>query len=214
MSDLFRKINVLVQSSIHELLGGDGRATRPALRPDRLGSDADREIASLRQNVNNAIDYEDRLTAAVAALQSEIAALDQQTDHEVAEGREDAARVLIDRMKQAQQRLDMAQADLDAHRRVTQDLIQRVNELEAAVADARRSEPAAEETPGAAGQTGEKLLSDVLREMREKIGQMSDIIRSQEEVTPAASQPQVEKPEGQSVEDDLARRRDRLSKKS
>jgi hypothetical protein len=112
----------------------------------------------------------------------------------------------------------MAESDLREHQIVTQELIQRVNQLEAAVADARRSqaskdedkgEVAADKQPDAEASVG-TMLSDTLREMRETIGQMSDMIRTRDEVTTQQPQPS---PSKEAVEDDLTQRRERLSKK-
>jgi hypothetical protein len=117
-------------------------------------------------------------------------------------------------MQSAQKRLAMAESDLHEHRVVTQELISRVNMLEAAVADARRAQDErageSEESPGGSLETAGQVLSDVLREAREKIGTMSSLISTPQQSTPV-SEP-LETAPTQSVEDDLARRRERLSK--
>lgn len=224
MSDLFKKINVLVKASLNDLLGDEVSTRGRRLNPQRLGKNIDREIAMLRQRINEALDYEDTLATQVQTLQSEVETLDRQADDAVAQGRDEAARYAIQQMQLAQQRLTMAESDLREHRIVTQELIQRVNELEAAVADAQRAQAAAEtqeaETPSApAGenveQTAGGAVADVLREMRERIQAMGDLINAQEEVQgsgSAAEQTRSEVAE-EVVEDDLARRRNRLSKR-
>lgn len=224
MSDLFKKINVLVKASLNDLLGDEVSTRGRRLNPQRLGKNIDREIAMLRQRINEALDYEDTLATQVQTLQSEVETLDRQADDAVAQGRDEAARYAIQQMQLAQQRLTMAESDLREHRIVTQELIQRVNELEAAVADAQRAQAAAEtqeaETPSApAGenveQTAGGAVADVLREMRERIQAMGDLINAQEEVqgsVSAAEQTRSEVAE-EVVEDDLARRRNRLSKR-
>jgi hypothetical protein len=117
-------------------------------------------------------------------------------------------------MQSAQKRLAMAESDLHEHRVVTQELISRVNMLEAAVADARRAQdesaPVSDESPGASLETAGQALSDVLREAREKIGAMSSLINAPQQSTPESSPESTTST--QSVEDDLARRRERLSK--
>src|SRR5215213_8718878 len=136
MSDLFKKLNILVKSSLNDLIGDPGSTRRRPLTPAHLGKDIDREIAALRQRINEALDYEDGLKQRVQQLQDEVTRLDQQADGAVASGNDDNARYLVEQMQRAQQRLTMAEADLRDHRLVTQELITRVNTLDAAVADA------------------------------------------------------------------------------
>jgi phage shock protein A len=212
MSDLFKKLNVLVKAGINDLLGEEntvGSPQRRSLRPEQLGKDIDREIESLRKRINEALDYEGELQAKVRSVRDEVARWDAQADKAVAANNDAVARHAIDQMQSAEQRLAMAESDLHAHRIVTQELIERVNMLEAAVADARRAqadkEP--ETTPQTSIQTAGQALSDVLRDAREKIAGMGELINARQDVdTP------VEKADDQSVEDDLARRRERLSK--
>jgi hypothetical protein len=52
-------------------------------------------------------------------------------------------------------------------------------------------------------------MADVLREMRERIHEMSEAIGT----TETAAQPDTAPPDDEAVDDDLARRRERLSKK-
>jgi len=216
MADFFKKLNVLVKASVNDLLGEDraiGGARQKPLTPDKLGKDVDREIVSLRQRINEALDYEDELQARVQKLQAEVAKFDEQADSAVARGDDEMARYDIEQMQRAQQRLAMAEADLRDHQAVTQELILRVNELDAAVADARRAKSSAEDVPAEPAErvSGGEVVSNVLREMREKINEMGDLIKAKDEVqqppTPAADA------DDQNVDDDLAQRRDRLSKR-
>ncbi len=211
MNDLFRKLNVLVKAGINDLFGEEnasGRPRRRSLRPEQLGKDIDREIASLRQRINEALDYEGELQAKVRAVSEEVARWDTQADEAVVAGNDASAHYAIDQMRGAQQRLAMAESDLHEHRVVTHELIERVNMLEAAVADARHAQ--SEKTPDAA-QTGiqaaGQALSDVLRDAREKIAGMGDLISTRQETPAPAGETNDEM-----VEDDLARRRERLSK--
>ncbi len=221
MSDFFKKLNVLVKASLNDLLGDDVTgARRRQLTPEKLGKNIQREVVSLRERINEALDYEDTLAGQVEALQREVEVHDQQADDAVAQGREEAARYSIHQMQLAQQRLAMAESDLREHRIVTQELILRVNELEAAVADAQRAQAESEENEaGKAGESVErgtsKLASDVLREMREKIQGMNDLIQAEAEVTTSAEvSDEVEAAvKDDSVDDDLSQRRNRLSKK-
>lgn len=223
MSDFFRKLNVLVKASLHDLLGDDDRdRQRPPLRFDQLGKGIDAEIANLRQRINDALNYEDELTARVQTLTGEVSDWDAKADAAVEAGQEEQGRYAISQMQLTQQRLQMAEADLRDHQRVTQELILRVNELEAAVADARRAQEA-EDTPAettaedlAESRTVNRVAADVLRDMREKVSEMGDLIKATDEVqsdaapSDAAAAPN---PDDTQVEDDLTRRRNRLSKK-
>lgn len=218
MSDLLKKLNVLVRSSINDVLGEDwavGAPRRRPLTPEKLGKDIDREIASLRQRINDALAYEDELQARVRSLQNETTRLDQQADQAVVSANDMAARAAVEQLQRAQQRLRMAESDLHEHQVVTQELIQRVNMLEAAVADTRRAQDQHQQpvsAPPAEPSEAARLpsLSDVLKEAREKIAQMGDMIATQSEL--AAPQPN-DLPDEPAVEDDLAARRQRLSKK-
>jgi phage shock protein A len=217
MADFFKKLNVLVKASVNDLLGDDraiGGARHKPLTPDKLGKDVDGEIESLRKRINEALDYEDQLQTRVQTLQAEVAKWDEQADSAVARNDSEMARYDIEQMQRAQQHLAMAEADLHDHQRVTQELILRVNELDAAVADARRAKSSTEETPAnaepAERSTG-AVLADVLREMREKINEMGDLIKAKDEVQESSSQ--TADVDDQTVDDDLTQRRDRLSKK-
>ena len=211
MNDLFKKLNVLVKAGISDLLGEESPADRPrrrSLRPEQLGKDIDCEIESLRKRINEALDYEGELQAKVHTVTDDVTRWDAQADEAVTAGNDAAARHAIDQMRSAQQRLAMAESDLHEHRVVTHELIERVNMLEAAVADARRADTEkASEAGQTSIQTAGQALSDVLREAREKIAGMGDLINTRQETqTPA------EEKNEEVVEDDLARRRERLSK--
>jgi phage shock protein A len=215
MSDFFKKLNVLVKASLRDVIGDERTPSSAPISSDRLGKDVDREIDSLRQRINQALDFEDELQQRLSSLQSQIASLDQQADDAVAQGNDDTARRKVEEMQRAQQRFTMTEADLRDHQTVTQELILRVNQLEAAVADARRAkmestpEQSASPAPSSAAQSPGQMVSDVLRDMREKINEMNDLLQSKDEV-----QAQTQEPVDDGVvDDDLAARRDRLSKK-
>ncbi|MCB9453736.1 MAG: hypothetical protein H6672_20085 [Anaerolineaceae bacterium] len=219
MDDLFKKLNTLIKVSVADALGEDilpGKPRRARLDPHKLGKDVDREIDTLRTRINDALAYEDELRQQVNALEAEVARWDQQADSDVQAGNDANARYAVEQMQRAQQRLAMAQADLRDHQSVTQELIQRVNMLDAAVADARRAEAEAQPAPppeNAESKSG-PVLSDVLRDAREKITQMGDLIASKSEVMTGETvgQQAADVADDQAVEDDLAARRQRLSK--
>ncbi len=227
MNDLFKKLNVLVKSSLHDLLGDDSSGrNRSILSLDKLGKGIDDEIANLRERINEALNYEDELTARVQTLQAEVADWDQQADDAVRAGNDEKGRYAVSHMQLAQQRLAMAEADLVDHQRVTQELILRVNELEAAVADARHAQSSetapAEESPSAQedqalGSAVNRMAADVLRDMREKVTEMSEMMNVSGEAVPGANLTDEQEPattvDERQIEDDLTRRRNRLSKK-
>jgi phage shock protein A len=174
-----------------------------------LGKDVDREVAALRARINEALAYEDQLKAQAATARAEADSLDQQADDAVARGDDVTARYLIERQQRATQRLTILENDLRQHQFVTQELITRVNMLDAAIADARNARPnvpAANETESA---TPVRQIADVLRDAREKIASMGDVLAAKDEVAQSGQTPPSP---SEAVEDDLAKRRARLSK--
>jgi len=188
MSDLFDKLNVLVQSRLPRLRGSSRRD-----RPPALGRQADRDLARLRARIEEALADDDRIQAEIDALSQQIADWDTQADAALASGQDAIARHAVRQMKLVEQRRTMAEADLDAHRRATADLIQQVNAFETALAEARRQ-------PAEAG-SGKPSRVDRLPAFREPLRRKTSAISD------AASSPVDER----AVEDDLAQRRARLS---
>ncbi|NLE50827.1 MAG: hypothetical protein GX613_05415 [Chloroflexi bacterium] len=184
MTNLLDKLNVLIQSRVPRLRGSPGRQVPPA-----LGRKADRELARLRARIEEALADDDRAQAEISALDRQIADWDAQADTALEAGQDAVARHAIRQMKLVEQRRTMAQAELDAHRRATADLIQQVNAFEATVAEARREISEAE----AVGAEPSQNRAD-LRELTQR--------------SPTATPAPVD---DQAIEDDLARRRSRLS---
>jgi phage shock protein A len=231
MNDLLKKLNVLVKAGINDVLGEvrSGELPRKALSVFQLGSDIDREVSMLRGRINDALAYEDELQARITALESEVADWDAKADAAVATGDDVNGRYFIDQMHRTQQRFAMAEADLRDHQQVTQELISRVNMLEAAVADARRAEAEKEaeakskeasvEDSATSHDPAEQsdnlprgqVLSDVLRDVRERVNQMGDLIAAKDEVQQAAPPGELSVSDS-TVDDDLEARRQRLSK--
>jgi phage shock protein A len=202
MNDLFKKLNVLVKSTLRDALEPDAR--RNPLPGVKLGKGIDYEVKQLRERINDALSFEDQLRARVQLLQAEIAKWDQQADDSVTAGNDAHARYAIEQLQRAQQRLAIAESDLREHQLVTQELIMRVNTLDAAVADARRSEKEAQTNSEQHSEApAGTVLSDKLREVREQIS------RETESLQVDTPQPPVD---DEAVEDDLARRRQRLSR--
>ncbi len=173
-----------------------------------MGKNLDGDVKQLRQRINDALTFEDQLQARVQSIKAEIEKWDRQADEAVAGSSDAQARYAIEQMQLAQQRLAIAEADLREHQLVTQELITRVNTLDAAVADAHRAEDQApDEQEQVASTSATSNLTDALRDVREKITRAVD-------APPESPQTLVEQPpaDDQSVEDDLAKRLRRLSK--
>ena len=158
----------------------------------------DREIVALRQHIDEALNEEDRMTAEIDALQRQIADWDQQADRALTAGDDATARHAVRQVQLLQQRLAMLEAELAQHRFSASELISRVNELEALVAEARRQEQTA---PPADDDSAEGSLSARLRQAREETSAPQTNVKPK---TPTVV-------DEQAVEDDLARRRARLS---
>lgn len=188
---MFKKLNILLRSSLND---------RRSDSPPPLSRDAERDVAMLRRRINEALADEDELRARVQSLEAEVARWDAEADRFVAANNDASARYAVEQMQRAQQRLTMAASDLRDHQLVTQELIQRVNMLDAAVADARRAQ-AESDVPASTG------LTDVLRDAGGTIATLGDTLASSREAAPPAETPV----DGQAIEDDLESRRRRLS---
>jgi phage shock protein A len=226
MNDLFKKLNTLVKAGINDALSD--LSARVPRRGDPVGGpDFERDISELRQRINDGISYETRLQERVQALEAEIERLDRRADEAVTEGNDALARHFIEHMKRAEQHLDMARSDLELHQLALQDLIQRVNLLEARVAEVRRAETqsqAAEQAASSrASETGTDeaveddrtdteeespviVVTDLLREAREK---MQTDTKHEADMTRLKDEPPAD---NTAIEDDLTARRQRLSR--
>lgn len=188
MSDLFDKLNVLVQSRLPRLRRSSRRD-----RPPAPGRKADRDLARLRAKIDEALTGDDRAQAEIDALGQRIADWDAQADAALAAGQEAIARHAIRQMKRVEQQRTMAEADLDAHRRATADLIQQVNAFETALAESRRQ----------SAETGSGTPS--------LVDQHPTFHEPPRWKTGAAPSADVTPVDERAIEDDLARRRARLS---
>jgi phage shock protein A len=215
MSDFFKKLNVLVKASLNELADVESHVRRWQRAPGKPGVDVERDVRALRQRVDEALAYEDELVARVQALQVELEQWDTAADEAVAAGQDEKARYAVEQVQRVNQRLALAESDLREHRLVTQELIARVNQLEAVVADVRRSEAeAAPESPESSEglERAGRVVAEVLNDMRQKITEMSEMIGPAVAAGEEAEETEVQ-PDDAAVADDLARRRERLSKK-
>jgi phage shock protein A len=215
MSDFFKKLNVLVKASLNELADVESHVRRWQRASGKPGVDVERDVRALRERVDEALAYEDELAARVQALQVELEQWDTAADEAVAAGQDEKARYAVEQVQRVNQRLALAESDLREHRLVTQELIARVNQLEAVVADVRRSEAeAAPESPESSEglERAGRVVAEVLNDMRQKITEMSEMIGPAVAAGEEAEETEVQ-PDDAAVADDLARRRERLSKK-
>lgn len=205
MTDLFKKLNTLVKASLNDLVSEAGNSLRGGLNRETLGPDIEGEVKLLRQRVNEALDYETQLQSRVKIVNDEVDRWDREADSAVARGNDDAARHALEQKVRAEQRLRMAQDDVEAHRAVTQELMGRVNQLEAAVADARRSEAAAPAPPVAPASVEDDSVAARLRDIREKLVRDAPNPTGHLEDRPPSAPSEKD-------DDDLEQRRQRLSK--
>lgn len=206
LADLLKKLNTLMKAGLHDFPGS------VSVPPGRLGKNIDSEIKAMHERIRDAAAYEENMRQKIAALEAEITRLDEVADAAVERGDDVAARSLIAELRRSEQRLAMLQGDLYQHQAAAGELVERVEQLEAMIDAAKRSEgDAAAPAEGAAGLPS---LSDVLRRARETITGLGEQIQAADEVR---SQPeQTSDPAAQthgSDEDDLERRRQRLAKK-
>jgi phage shock protein A len=190
MPGLRDKLRVLMQAGLR----GERSETTPSIR--RAGA----EVAALRQRIARALEDEDRLQQSIQAAAAQIAALDRQADEALARGDEATARHLVGQLQRRRQQIALLEADLAQHRHATADLIRRVNTLEALVAQAQQSA-----VRGEVPDEDEVTLAERIRQARAEIARRVETLRTSE------TAPAADVLDEQAVEDDLARRRARLS---
>ncbi len=203
MNDLFKKLNTLVRASINDFV--DEAASTVRKPGERLGKNIDDEVKALRLKINDALAYEDELKARLDTIRKEVDDLDQQADEAVDAGRDDDARYLIARHKRAEQRMAMTEADLEDHRAVTRELIMRVNELDATIADARRAEQQQAEAEAAEAAQADTPPSD---EKPKRTPEGDEVIAS---IDPAATLQQAGEKASRALADALRDARERIS---
>ena len=131
MSSLFDKINTLVNAQVNDLLGRNPKSplARIKLKAEEAEKNPGRSVQSLRQRLEEAIDYEDDLQAKNDSLMREAADLDQQVDRILQAGDEFGARRLQNQLNLKQQQLTIAESELRDHRLLTQHMMQEMATL-------------------------------------------------------------------------------------
>ncbi|MFQ3534335.1 MAG: PspA/IM30 family protein [Aggregatilineales bacterium] len=219
MSDLLEKLNVLLRASLSSLTSGStGRPSVTPITPERLGKpkEVDREIAALRKQLTDAVAQQEALEARIEDMERQIAEYVRQADAALQADDEPRARYLIMQKQRLEQRVRTQSEALRRYRDAAAELTEQVNHLEALVAEARRTA----EMQAAASLEAEPplepsrppALADVLRSVRERVeGTLS--LRPKppaDDASPAQAPPATPKP-AQPDDDDLAKRRARLS---
>src|SRR4051794_33895126 len=113
MNDFLKKLNVLVKASLNDRINGGG-SDDSAKRP-QMGKRMDDDVQALRQRINDAVDYEDKIQAQIRQFEDEAARWDRAADDAVTQGNDVNARYAIEQMKRAEQRAAIAQSDLREH---------------------------------------------------------------------------------------------------
>lgn len=211
MNNFFDKLNTLIRVKLSDLLGDN-----PTTKADTSQTIAHvaKDAEDLRARVNDAIDYEYRLQTKIGDIQQQLSTLNRQADDATKQGNDAMARYFIEKIQRLQDRLATIEADLHEHQQVAQDLILKVNTLEATIADIQTAQahPPTEEVqpPKQVTDKFSELVNDAQKRIHavgEKIRVRKETLDSELAETPPSANMEAD------IEDDLARRRDRLSKK-
>jgi phage shock protein A len=212
MDDLLKKLNLLMKTTLADVVDearqlvtsrGEGDSST-ASTPDVLPSN---QIAQLRKRIDESLQFEKQIQQRIHDLELQIRDWDQKADARLLEGDEAGAQYALDQMKKTEQHLALAESDLAEHQRIAGELISSVNDLEAALA----SQPAdSAEMPT---KNAVERFNEILADMRARVDQMSNQLASREDTIPpqTAESTKSESATGE-VDDDLAKRRKRLSK--
>jgi len=149
MSDLFDKLNVLVRSRLNAALNSSPESRNTA-RIDAANislNDAETAVRTLRTEVDTALKAEDAIRQRIATETVKMTDADNQADAALLTGDDETARHYARQVEQERRSLATMQQELDAHRDSTAQLLDQVNQLESIVADRRAAEqPAAPQT--------------------------------------------------------------------
>ncbi|MEL6525705.1 MAG: PspA/IM30 family protein [Chloroflexota bacterium] len=238
--NFFNKLNTLVRAHVNNIvdpMDEDSRERRQkALSQKTIRGGLQKDVALLRQRVDDALQYEGELQNRVDKLYAELSDWDDKADKAVKEGREQDARYALSRMQQAQKDVQMTEADLQEHRIITQDLLQQVNRLEATVQAAEEAaaqtvdEDGNIEIPVNTGSTSsnspsvDEIGSQIVQQLDKSRQHLSSLISDYTARvtgdTPPPSEPQNNQPsrpiphpvDRRKVDDEYSARLSRLSK--
>ena len=143
MSDLFEKVSTLINAQFNDLLGRNPRSPLARIRLNAEAADKNprHSARSLRQRLEEAIEYEDELQTAVDERLRAVVELDKLVDDMLRSGDEISAQRLQGQLNMKQQHLSIAESELRDHRLMTRHLLQELGTLEMALdSQARRSQ--------------------------------------------------------------------------
>jgi len=221
MNDFFDKLNTIIRVKLSDLLGESKPSASSGDGSSSTIGQVTKDAENLRARVNDAIGYEDKLQTQIADIHKQLGILNRQADDATQKGNEAMARHFIEKIGQLQNRLAILEKDLHEHQVLAQDLIQKVSTLESTIADIQSQATTTSQNQDVVAQktTADKfseLVNDAQRRINalgEKIKARKDTLQSELEMPSVSDVPLSNKPSDAEVEDDLERRRNRLSKK-
>ena len=164
MSSLFEKLNTLVNAQVNELLGRYPRSplARIKLNPEDAKKDPRRSVQSVRQRLEEALDYEDELQEKIELLMGETLELDQRVDAFVQADDDIGARHMQGQLNLKQQQLTIAESELRDHRLLSRHLMQELAALESAL-DAQERRPQTSADRPSRKSSGRRIPIDGIR---------------------------------------------------
>ncbi len=140
MSDFFDKISTLLNAHLNDFLGRNPRSplARIKLNAEEAEKNPQQSARSLRQRLEEAIDYEDVLQAKIDDRMKEVVELDKLVDEMLRSGDRFSAERLQGQLNMKQQQLTIAESELHDHRLLTRHLMQELNALETALDNQER----------------------------------------------------------------------------
>ena len=135
MSDIFDKISTLINAQLNDFLGKNPRSplARIKLNADEAEKNPQRSAQSLRQRLEEAIEYEDELQARIDERMRAVVELDKLVDDMLRSGDEVSAQRLQNQLNMKQQHLTIAESELQDHRLLTRHLMQELATLDTAL---------------------------------------------------------------------------------
>lgn len=136
-NSFFGKLNHLVKAHINNVLDPideeTSKSRKKALSRQDIRGSLQKDVTVLRQRIDDALNYQDKLQAKADKLYRDISDWDRKADDALEAGKENDARYALERMQQANRDLAMTEADLKEHRYITQELISQVNMLDSTI---------------------------------------------------------------------------------
>ena len=135
MSDIFDKISTLINAQLNDFLGKNPKSplARIQLNADAAEKNPQQSAQSLRQRLEEAIEYEDELQARIDERMRAVVELDKLVDDMLRSGDEMSAQRLQNQLNMKQRHLNIAESELQDHRLLTRHLMQELATLETAL---------------------------------------------------------------------------------